>query len=115
MKLIVAGSRSFADREMAFERLDFFTAHRQTVTVVCGMATGADLIGKEWALARGHGVIEKPADWERQGRAAGFIRNGEMAMIADALVAFWDGKSRGTKDMIDKMNKMHKPVRVVTF
>ena len=54
-----------------------------------------------------------PADWDKHGRAAGPIRNKQMADYADVLIAVWDGKSRGTKNMIDEMNKLMKPVYIV--
>ena len=58
---------------------------------------------------------EFPADWERHGKAAGYIRNREMAQNADALVAFWDGESRGTKSMIDLAKEYDLAVRVLKF
>jgi NADPH-dependent 7-cyano-7-deazaguanine reductase QueF-like protein len=54
-----------------------------------------------------------PADWNKHGRAAGPIRNAQMGDYADQLVAVWDGKSKGTKNMIDYMNKLMKPVYII--
>lgn len=115
MKIIVAGSRGFNNKSLAFDKLDFFTASKPEVVVVCGMARGADLIGKAWAEERGHTVMCMPADWERDGRRAGYLRNVSMADMADALVAFWDGTSRGTAHMIREMKERSKPVRVVQY
>ena len=56
-----------------------------------------------------------PADWEHHGKAAGPIRNAEMAEVADALIAFWDGQSRGTKSMIDLAKRKGLQVAVVRF
>ena len=56
-----------------------------------------------------------PADWERHGRAAGPIRNEEMAEVSDALIAFWDGKSRGTKSMIEIAMRKGLQVAVVRY
>ena len=56
-----------------------------------------------------------PADWERHGRAAGPIRNEEMAEVSDALIAFWDGKSRGTKSMIEIARRKGLQVAVVRY
>ena len=70
--------------------------------VVSGCASGADTLGEQWAEAHYHKIKKFPADWEGLGKAAGHIRNDEMANYAGALVAFWDGKSPGTKSMIDK-------------
>ena len=54
-----------------------------------------------------------PADWENLGRGAGYVRNVQMAFYADALIAFWDGESRGTKHMIDIAKEKGLMVRVI--
>jgi hypothetical protein len=64
------------------------------------MAKGADALGEQWAIANWCPIKEFPADWDAHGKAAGYIRNEAMAKVADVLVAFWDGKSRGTTSMI---------------
>ena len=100
MKTIIAGSREGIDKNdllIALAVIDW-----EVTEVVCGMARGADLIGKKWAEEQGIPVIERPADWEKYGRTlAGAIRNQQMADEADALIALWDGKSPGTKNMIE--------------
>lgn len=55
------------------------------------------------------------ADWDKHGKAAGFKRNTEMAKYADALIAFWDGKSKGTKHMIDTAKSHNLKVRVIAY
>ena len=69
--------------------------------VVSGMARGVDTLALQWASKHCMPVAKFPADWNKYGRGAGHIRNRQMADNADALVAVWDGKSRGTKNMID--------------
>ena len=99
MRTIVAGSRngvSINDVEVAFDTAPFIVT-----TVLCGMARGADLCGRYVAILRGLHVEEYPADWSKYGKSAGFRRNAEMADKAEALIAVWDGVSRGTKHMID--------------
>jgi hypothetical protein len=54
-----------------------------------------------------------PANWRQKGKQAGYLRNQEMAKKADALVAFWDGESKGTKHMIDIAEQMGLKVNVV--
>ena len=83
-------------------------------TVVCGMALGVDTFGLNWGKNNGLSVDEYPADWKQYGRRAGFIRNMEMAYNADMLIAFWDGRSRGTKDMIDKALSLGLDIHVYT-
>lgn len=84
--------------------------------VVCGMARGPDLAGKEWAEEHGITVIKMPAPWRdasgQFNRAAGIERNGEMARIADRLLAFWDGTSPGTRNMIHRM-RLRKSITIV--
>lgn len=108
MRVIIAGSRSFDDYGLLCEVMYQLFAHRGPGTppnygdliVVSGDARGADRLGIRWAEDRRVPVYKYPADWDRHGKAAGMIRNREMAANADVLVAFWDGESRGTKNMI---------------
>ena len=101
--VIVAGSRTYQNKDHIFEVLDYFHSIYSFDNVVCGMANGPDLIGKEWAETRGVNVIESHANWKLYGNSAGVIRNTEMSKIADYLICFWDHASPGTKDMISKM------------
>lgn len=111
MRVIIAGSRSggfsLADVAAAVAASGFVVSE-----VVSGGARGVDQLGEQWAAARGVRVARFVADWERFGRGAGYRRNREMAASADALVAVWDGVSRGTGDMIREMRKRGKPVFV---
>jgi len=75
---------------------------RHTVTeVVSGCARGADRLGERWAEQNGIPVKRFPADWDTHGKSAGHMRNREMGLYADALVALWDGQSPGTRGMIE--------------
>lgn len=100
MKTIIAGGRDITDSRILHAALD--ACDWKITEVVCGMARGADTLGKEWAEEFNIPVVEFPADWDKYGKAAGPIRNAEMADYAEALIALWDGKSRGTKNMIDQ-------------
>ena len=118
MKLIIAGGRDFDDFEYLCETLNLWKSFNDVSHVVCGMAKGADLLGHTWAMANGIEIIEMPAQWRINGmfdRSAGYRRNVEMANVADSLIAFWDGKSRGTKHMIDTMKKMKKPHSIAAY
>ena len=114
MKVIVAGSRSITDIEFVFDTLD--NINMEITEVVCGMAKGVDIIGKEWAETKGIPVKEFPAAWGTYGRAAGPIRNGQMAAYADrAIVIYRPEISKGSKNMIEQMKKCGKPVLEVIF
>lgn len=114
MKTIIAGSRDAwpDDVENAMSACPF----RDEITeVISGGAVGADSLGESWARRREISVQFFPADWERYGRAAGPIRNKQMADNAEALIAIWDGKSRGTKNMIEIAKDLHLQVFVYNF
>lgn len=121
MKLIIAGSR---DLSPSLEQIDKETScawdwgwgeYGGIVVdeVVSGCARGVDMAGEAWAHARGKACQRFPADWNKHGKAAGKRRNSKMADYADMLLAFWDGDSPGTANMIANMVLREKPVRVV--
>ena len=116
-KVIVAGCRDFADYELLKEKCDFYLQNKkpEISVIVSGHASGADTLGERYAQERGYETEIYPADWKTNGRAAGPIRNAQMATVADALIAFWDGKSRGTKNMIDTATKRGLQVAVVRY
>lgn len=114
-RVIIAGGRDFNDYALLRKTMDALLANINedtNIVVVCGMARGADTLGEQYAKDRGYRVNYYPADWNAYGKAAGYKRNEQMAQNADALVAFWDGKSRGTKHMIDLGKKYQLKVRV---
>lgn len=99
LRTIIAGGRDITDE--ALVRRAIKAAPWKVSEVVSGGARGVDAIGE--ALARRYGVSVRvfPADWGANGKAAGPMRNAQMAEYAEALIAVWDGKSRGTAHMID--------------
>ena len=112
-RVIIAGSRNFADYELLKSKCDFLFSKRKPTAILCGEARGADTLGKRYAEANQIPVLSFPADWEQYGRKAGYIRNSAMAEHADALIAFWDGQSRGTRNMIEIAQSMLIPTRVI--
>lgn len=111
MKVIIAGSRDGIKRDGVMTVLK--NSPFKITEIVCGEARGVDQYGKEWGQEQGIKVTSFPADWNKHGRAAGPIRNKEMAEYADVLIAIWDGKSKGTKNMIDLAIKMGLQVLVI--
>jgi hypothetical protein len=109
MKTIVAGSRG-ATLSQVRAAMRACPWRDEISTVISGCAQGADTHGEAWARLRDIPVCRTPADWKTHGKAAGPIRNKDMAKVGDALVAVWDGKSRGTANMIDEMNALYKRV-----
>lgn len=102
MNVIVAGSRGVTDYLQVVEAMSNATLFGIVPTCVfSGTARGVDRLGERWASEQGVLIRYFPADWDTLGKRAGYVRNAQMADSADALVALWDGDSRGTKHMID--------------
>ena len=113
MKVIIAGGREFNDYESLSKYCDFVLSNlKEDIEVVSGECRGADKLGEKYAKERGYDVKPFPADWDKYKKAAGHIRNEEMAKYADALIAFWDGESKGTKGMIDLATKYGLKVKI---
>lgn len=115
-RVIVSGGRDFSDYEYLRSSLDFLLQNiTGPIVIVSGTARGADKLGEQYAAEKGYAVLRFPADWNRFGKAAGHMRNEQMAKNADALVAFWDGTSKGTRSMINLAHKYHLTVRVKRY
>ena len=113
MKYIIAGGRDFDNIYIMAQALDSF--EEDITEVVSGTARGADSIGEQWARGRDIPIKRFEPDWEQYGKSAGFIRNSEMGAYADAAICFWNGKSAGTKHMIQTMKFQHKPYYVFNY
>lgn len=104
MKLLIAGSRGIdkVTAMRAIERAYWLLPGFSPDTLITGDARGVDTYGQEWWLNAlgGEDTIEHyPAEWDRLGKRAGFVRNETMAQEADQAILVWDGESRGTADM----------------
>jgi len=104
MKVIVAGMRDFTDEAVVKEAIA--NSGFEITEHVNGGAAGVDAIALNWAVENKIPVKIFPADWKQYGLAAGPIRNRQMAEYAEALVAVWDGESKGTKNMIETATKL---------
>jgi len=106
VRVIIAGSRHIPD-DMA-DRVVAAAMTRWGITptvILSGTAEGVDQAGERWAEARSIPIERYPADWKKHGRAAGPLRNKEMAENADATLVIWDGVSRGSKSMLREAKK----------
>lgn len=104
MKLIIAGSRNL---QLTVEDIDKYIRkfNLEPTVVVSGLSGNVDLLGKRWAERHSIPVEGYPADWAMHDRAAGPIRNREMAINADALLLIWDGTSKGSRSMLNEARK----------
>ena len=117
-RVIIAGGRDFNDYPLLKAKCDNILADKTAthrIIVVSGAAKGADSLGEQYAREKGYTVERYPADWNTHGRAAGPVRNAQMANSADALIPFWDGQSKGTKSMINIAKTKGLGVRVISY
>ena len=117
-RVIIAGGRDFNDYALLKTKCDNILAEKATthhIIIVSGAARGADSLGEKYAQEHSYTIEKYPADWNTHGKAAGPIRNAQMANSADALIAFWDGKSHGTKSMINIARSKGLCVRVINY
>ena len=113
MKLIIAGSRNVTEYdELKHAIVNLSIVIHDVTEVVSGGARGADALGEKFAKEYNIPLKIFPANWDKHGKSAGYIRNAEMAKYADTLLALWDEESRGTKHMIDLMSKEKKKTYV---
>ena len=117
-KVIIAGSRGFSNYKLLREKCNEYLREKRkeyNIIIISGGARGADTLGEKYAQDEGFSLEVFQANWNKFGKSAGFRRNEQMAEVADALIAFWDGKSHGTKHMIEIMENKKLLVRVVNY
>ncbi len=125
LRVIIAGKRDFND----FGRLcrycdNILKVYKKSfdiITIISGNALGTDRMGEEYAKLRGYNLMIFPAEWFKYGRRAGIIRNAQMADYATSngvegiLIAFWNGLSKGTGNMIEQAQNKHMDVFIDTI
>lgn len=99
MRTIIAGSRTIDSMQLVTKAVQ--ESKFDISSVISGMARGVDSLAVQYATDNKITLVKMPANWDLHGKSAGYKRNEEMAKVADALIALWDGSSRGTKHMID--------------
>ena len=117
-RLIVAGGRDFNAHKLLANKLIKITSEDlkdYIVSIVSGMARGADMMAYDFAIQHQVAIYEFPANWDKFGKSAGYRRNAEMANFSQGLLAFWDGKSHGTKHMIDAARSKKLLVKIVKY
>lgn len=118
-RVIICGGRDFDNKDLLVESLDKILHSYKDVEIVTGGAKGADTLGDNYAMAKAYPRKVFYANWKAFGKTAGYIRNGRMLEYAQeetpVVVAFWDGKSRGTKHMIDIAKSGGATVHIVNY
>lgn len=106
MRIVICGSRDFENYTQLSHLLDLFLKGINLEELITGGAKGTDKMVERYARERKLPINVMRADWEKHGKSAGPIRNTAMAQRGHATLAFWNGQSPGTLDMINKA-KMH--------
>jgi hypothetical protein len=113
-RLIIAGSRGFSRddypiMESLCDKLLSRVVDTHEITIISGCALGADTQGQRYAFKKGYSIKNMPADWDEHAKAAGPIRNRQMAKFASetegGCVIFWTGASRGSLSMAQEAEK----------
>lgn len=116
MRIIVAGSRDFADYNFLRDKLDFLLSRvNEDVTIISGCARGADSLGERYARERGLALVRMPADWHKYGKRAGYMRNVEMAKAATHCVIFRVNHSKGSSHMLAIAKDFQMCTRIYDF
>ena len=112
MKLAIIGSRTFTD-------YDFFALQMQKykpTTIISGGAKGVDALAKQYAVENSIPIIEILPQFDKfHSKYAPLARNKEIVMQCDCIIAFWDGKSKGTKFVIEYAKKIGKPIEIIVI
>lgn len=118
-RIIICGGLSFHDNDLFGTYVDDIIQQFPNCEIISGHARGADTLGEEYAKQHNIPLKVFPAEWNKYGKAAGPIRNGQMlkyAIAEDAMViAFWDGHSRGTKNMLDQARRAGVECKIVYY
>lgn len=109
MRILVCGGRDFTDRNLVYQTLHDYMLE-DNITIIHGAASGADSLANIWAKAFNHKIESYPADWDKYGKRAGYIRNVQMLNEGkpDLVIAFPGGK--GTQMMINLAEAANVPV-----
>lgn len=113
MKVIIAGSRSIADYDLLVKVIN--QLNWKITEIVSGGAYGVDKLGIRYAKENNIKCTMFLPDWDTYGKKAGILRNKDMVEYADALIALWDGESKGTKFTIDYAKQKMLTVHVETL
>lgn len=114
-RILVAGCREYENYAEAKKHIDFYISEirkKYTLIFISGGCRGADMLGERFAKENGYKIEKYPAEWDKYGKGAGLRRNYKMAKISDYIICFWDGKSKGTKSMIEFAKITEKPLRI---
>lgn len=114
-KLGIVGSRTFTNYPLLESDVNDIIGAENIAEIISGGANGADSLAEEYAEKHNIPMKVYPAKWDQYGKRAGFIRNVKIVEDSDVVIAFWDGKSKGTKHTIDECTRLKKQVHVILY
>ena len=115
IKIVIAGCRHYDNYEEAKKYIDFCISRIRCdnqLIFISGGCRGADALGERYAEENGFKIQLFPAEWGKYGKSAGPRRNRQMVEACDYVICFWDGKSRGTRTLIDVATAFNKPIKI---
>lgn len=115
IKLLIAGSRDFLDYDLLCKHCDSFIKSNEVEEIVSGGARGADYLGELYSKSKNIKLTVFNAEWRKYGKSAGYRRNVHMGNYCDKALIFWDGKSKGTKHMIELLKSLGKDFQIIQY
>ena len=115
MKLAVVGSRTFNDYDLLKSKLDEIHKRKPITVIVSGGAKGADSLAERWARENRIELLIFLPDWDKYGKKAGYLRNEDIVKNSDAVVAAWNGESKGTEHSINLAKEYNKSCLIIKF
>ena len=117
---LIVGGRDFTNYEMLKLKCDNLLKNQSDIEIVSGGAKGADTLAERYAKEKGYNVKVFKADWDNFGKSAGFIRNDQMHKYISqfknrGVIAFWDGKSKGTKQNFELSEKYNNSIKTIRY
>lgn len=117
-KVIIAGGRNFNNFPLLRTKMDEFLVNKiktHQIVIVSGGARGADTLGEKYGKLKGFKIIRIKANWNKHGKAAGFVRNKEMLDIANGVVCCWDKVSKGTGHLVKITKQTSTPINFIYY
>ena len=114
-KVIIAGGRDFNDYDLLKKKVSKILSNKSEIEIVSGTANGADKLGERYANEFNLNLKQFPANWDKFGKRAGYLRNKDMAIYANACICFWNGQSKGTEHMINLAKSQGIPLRIIKY
>jgi len=114
IRITIGGYRKYNDYDVFCKNVDAYISETgaDEITILSGHCSGVDMMAERYAAEKGYCLEVYPAEWRKYGKAAGPIRNRRMVEKSDMVIAFWNGSSKGTRNLIKCAEMLKKPVKI---